>query len=666
MENKRKRSCPVFFGSRSGILACIDSLILALVCVLMLYLLPGADGRLPFACVIVYAVISVAIVLGCRSCLQVYRQVWRYANAQAYLRLCLADGIAALIYIPFARFALAPEWRLSPLFSTAILAFSLLLSLGMRFGYQYLRDKNSSDAVPRWFQRLVSRLFKVSYTDNAERDNRTKIAIVGGGRVGAMLAEELNSNSNSRYVPVCFVEIDKAKVGRDIMGLPVLGESDAVSERLRDMGVQEVVFALPQMVLTKRRKLYDYYRAEDFRVKVFDYPLEGTSENNKRTLREFDIEELLFRRPRQFITERACAEFRDKVVLVSGGGGSIGSELCRQIARMHPRKLIVLDIYENNAYDIQQELKIGYGDKLDLQVEIASVRDKKQLEKVFGIYHPQIVLHAAAHKHVPLMEHNVSESVKNNVFGTMNIVDTAEEYGVERFIMVSTDKAVNPTNVMGATKRMCEMIVQSRFDSKTCFSATRFGNVLGSNGSVIPLFKRQISRGGPVTLTDKQIIRYFMTIPEASQLVLQSAAMAQRGELFVLDMGKPVKILDLAENMIRLMGYEPYKEIDIQEVGLRPGEKLYEELLIKTEELDKTDNDMIFVERDKPLSREAIAERLAVLQEALKTGDDDVLRDALKQVVPTYHSPSQVNEKAMGAEEMKEARSLNAQEQLAG
>ena len=665
-ENNRVRSHVLLLGRRSWLLACIDALTVVFVCILTLSLCSAGDGKMPAGGVLAHCLTCAVVVLGSRACAQVYRQVWRYANTRAYLLLCMADVLAALFYIPLAHAAFPPAWRLSLLRALAILAFSLLISLGTRFVYHYLREKASRNELPLCFKKIAGRLFSGNYTDGREHDNRTKIAIVGGGRVGAMLAEELMNNSNSRYAPVCFVETDKVKVGRDIMGLPVLDENAAMPEILQGMGVQEVVFAMPQMPVAKKKKLYDNYTADGFKVKVFDYPLEGASEKSRRTLREFDIEELLFRSPKQFITERARAAFRDKVVLVSGGGGSIGSELCRQVAKMHPRKLIVLDIYENNAYDIQQELKIAYGDQLDLQVEIASVRDKKQLDKVFGEYRPQIVLHAAAHKHVPLMEHNVSESVKNNVFGTMNIVDTAEEYGVERFIMVSTDKAVNPTNVMGATKRMCEMIVQSRVDSKTCFSATRFGNVLGSNGSVIPLFKRQIASGGPVTLTDKRIIRYFMTIPEASQLVLQSAAMAHRGELYVLDMGKPVRILDLAENMIRLMGYEPYKDIEIKEIGLRPGEKLYEELLIKTEELDKTDSDMIFVERDKPLSRAAIDKKLAVLQEALDTGNDDVLRDALKRVVPTYRSPKQVNEQAMGAEEMKEARNSDAQAQMAG
>jgi len=368
-------------------------------------------------------------------------------------------------------------------------------------------------------------------------------------------------------------------------------------------------------------------------------------------MREFDIEELLFRQPIEFHNEKTSAYYKDKVVLITGGGGSIGSELCRQIAKMQPKCLVVLDVYENGAYDIQQELRIAYANKLNLHVEIVSVCDKRGFERVFETYHPDILLHAAAHKHVPLMEHNCCEAVKNNVFATLHAVELAEKYGVGRFILISTDKAVNPTNIMGATKRICEMIVlsHSRSGSGTVYSATRFGNVLGSAGSVVPLFKKQIMNGGPVTITDKRIIRYFMTIPEATQLVLQSGAMAKNGELFVLDMGKPVKILELAENMIWLSGYEPYEDIQIVETGLRPGEKLYEELLIRTEELSKTENSMIFIERDVPLTLQELDEKLAILQIAVASENDDAVRDALKSTVPSYSEPNSVNSGVQGA-----------------
>ena len=347
-------------------------------------------------------------------------------------------------------------------------------------------------------------------------------------------------------------------------------------------------------------------------------------------------------------------------MLVTGGGGSIGSELCRQIAALHPKKLAILDIYENNAYDVQQELIRKYGEELNLEVIIASVRDVERLDHIFRDLRPDIVFHAAAHKHVPLMEHSGVEALKNNVLGTYNVAEMAEKYGVKKFLLISTDKAVNPTNVMGASKRLCEMVIQCREGSKTEFTAVRFGNVLGSNGSVIPLFKRQIEAGGPVTLTDKRIIRYFMTIPEAVQLVMVTCAMAHNGELYVLDMGKPVKILDLAENMIRLSGFTPYKDIDIVEIGLRPGEKLYEELLMKTEELDKTDNDMIFIERDKKLSRQEVEEKLALVRAAIETEEQSAVLDVIRKTVPTFRDPEEVNRQAAQAQEVRQAAAVDS------
>ena len=358
---------------------------------------------------------------------------------------------------------------------------------------------------------------------------------------------------------------------------------------------------------------------------------------------EFDLEALLFRKPVVVNDARTVRYYRDKVILITGCG-TIGSELCRQLAKMHPKQLVLLDVYENGVYDVQQELRIAYADTLDVQIEILSITNQSALEKVFATYHPQIVIHAAAHKHVPLMEHNCVEAVQNNVFGTKNVIDACEKYGAERLMMISTDKAVNPTNVMGATKRMCEMLMQSAsIHGQVKYSATRFGNVLGSAGSVIPLFQRQIANGGPVTITDKRITRYFMTIPEASQLVLASGAMAQNGELFVLDMGRPVRILDLAENMIRLSGVPG---IEIVETGLRPGEKLYEELLIQTESLDKTDNRLIFIERDTPLPGEEMEKRLELLRRACQTQDDQIVRAALHQAVPTFRAPEEVNRTA--------------------
>jgi FlaA1/EpsC-like NDP-sugar epimerase len=335
--------------------------------------------------------------------------------------------------------------------------------------------------------------------------------------------------------------------------------------------------------------------------------------------------------------------------MVTGGGGSIGSELCRQIAEQKPQQLIVVDIYENNAYDIQQELRYEHGKTLDLRVEIASVRDEHKINRLFERYHPQIVFHAAAHKHVPLMEHCPEEAIRNNVFGTYNVAKAADKYQAEKFILISTDKAVNPTNVMGASKRLCEMVVQGMGTvSKTCFAAVRFGNVLGSNGSVIPLFKRQIQNGGPVTVTDKRIIRYFMTIPEAAQLVLQCGAMARQSEVFVLDMGSPVSILELAENLVRLSGYTPYVDMPIIETGLRPGEKLYEELLVRGENLHMTENHKIFIEQQKePLTFAGMKEKLRELDAVLSSDSREKMIAVMKKLVPTYKSPEEVNAKAI-------------------
>lgn len=366
---------------------------------------------------------------------------------------------------------------------------------------------------------------------------------------------------------------------------------------------------------------------------------------------EFMLEELLFRMPIINNNSAFCTYYRGKTVLVTGGGGSIGSELCRQIADCAPKKLVIFDIYENNAYDIQQELIRKFGSKLDLAVEIGSVRDVDRLDKLFSEYRPDVVFHAAAHKHVPLMENNPAEAIKNNVFGTYNTANAAEKYGASKFILISTDKAVNPTNIMGASKRICEMIIQCRNDSNTSFAAVRFGNVLGSNGSVIPLFKKQIAAGGPVTITDKRIIRYFMTISEASQLVMCAGSMANRGDLFVLDMGKPVRIYDLAVNMIKLSGLEPERDIEIKEIGLRPGEKLYEELLIQSETLDKTDNNLIFIERDTPFTRAEIETKLALLDGAVNSGDD--IKSVVASVVPTYKSPESINKNAQDSLEMQ-------------
>ena len=646
-------------------LMAFDLLLLLVVELFIIVFYPSSVSKLSTWEILQQIALGGVCIFGCRIISGVYRHIWRYSNTALNIRLLLTDFVAGIIYLLLQR--VLKMRNITFVRTLSIVSLNLLLTLASRFFYQYLYEYNSqNNRLAAWFCRTMTRLtgLKIGLgpregssggKEKSALSGRQKInvAIVGAGRVGVMLAEELINNPRANYRPCCFVDIDREKIGRYIYGIQVLSEEESTSGRLTGFGVQEIIFALPDMDSERKKALYDQYKQTGCKIKVYDYPVAQSVESGRRQLREFDIEELLFRRPVEFNDARTARYYQDKAVLISGGGGSIGSELCRQIAKMKPRQLIILDVYENGAYDIQQELRIAYGPRLNLAVEIVSICDRDSLEQIFQRYRPQIVLHAAAHKHVPLMEHNCCEAVKNNVFGTLNMVEVSEKYGVEKFTMISTDKAVNPTNVMGATKRMCEMIVQSHTDSKTNFSATRFGNVLGSNGSVIPLFRRQIMNGGPITLTDKRIIRYFMTIPEASQLVLQSGAMARNGELYVLDMGKPVKILELAENMIRLSGFEPYKDIDIVETGLRPGEKLYEELLIQTETLDKTENSLIFVERDRPNGEDVIEQKLAILRQAVETGDDEQVRAALKRVVKTYHDPEEVNASAIEAREMQ-------------
>ena len=628
-----------------------DLMILLVTDAVLLILYPANFRYLGGTGVAVQFLLSVGSVFLFRLILGVYRQVWHYADAPAYMKLFVADLAALLVYYVIQ--VLLPFSRLSMMRAIGLFAAELLITVAARMIYQYLyQTKSKSSRIGGMLRKLIFRVtgIEIQPTENEDAavSQKTNIAIVGAGRVGVGLADELLSNPRSTYTPVCFIDNDREKIGRYISGIRVLSEEEITQEVLQSMPVQEIVFALPRMEGDKARELYAKYRDMGCRIKVYDFPLVRTDDNGKRSMREFDIEELLFRRPEDFLDGETRAYYKNKTVLISGGGGSIGSELSRQIARMQPKKLVILDVYENNAYDIQQELHIAYGDKLNLAVEIVTVCDREELETVFAAHRPDVVLHAAAHKHVPLMEHNCAEAVRNNVFGTLNMVELSEKYGVDKFIMISTDKAVNPTNVMGATKRVCEMIVQSHTGGNTKFSATRFGNVLGSNGSVIPLFRRQIAAGGPVTLTDREIVRYFMTIPEASQLVLTSGAMAKDGELFVLDMGQPVRILDLAENMIRLSGYEPYQDIDIVETGLRPGEKLYEELLVRGEDMSRTENKKIFIEKDTPPTREEIAAKLAVLKAACDTNDDAQVRQALLDTVPTYLPPEQVNGKKKG------------------
>ena len=645
-------------------LAFYDALLYLGTCLLLLAVQPDVF-RLDGTAMLVYFLTGLVVLGISRIFFGVYRQIWRYGSIYAYMRLLAADFFGGAVFFAATRI-IGEQFHIQKAFFSHVLLIvcvNLLVSIAARMLYHriYLAvcKRTRLGAV---LQHAVALVTGVELHPNASDDDmpieKTGIAIVGAGRVGVSLAEELRDNSRAKYEPKFFIESDRRKSGRTLCEIPVVYEGKLTKEYIEKHNVREIVFAIAELSQERQLELFNFYKQFGCKLKKYDYATLESADGGRRSVREFDVEELLFRKPNLIADEKTNAYYHGKTIFVTGGGGSIGNELCRQIARMHPQRLVILDICENGAYDIQQELRIAHGEDFPLSIEILSMCDRTALEAAFELYRPDIVLHAAAHKHVPLMEHNCCEAIKNNVFGTLNVVELSEKYGVERFIMVSTDKAVNPTNVMGATKRMCEMIVQSHSlsGSGTKFSATRFGNVLGSAGSVIPLFKRQIQNGGPITLTDRRIIRYFMTIPEASNLVLQSGAMARNGELFVLDMGRPVKILDLAENMIRLSGFTPYKDIDICETGLRPGEKLYEELLIKSEELSRTENELIFIERDTPISNEDLQERLAVLREAVASGDDAAAKQALRQAVPTYFSAKRVNADADKSEEMAQAR----------
>ena len=572
---------------------------------------------------------NAALLYGCTVLAQLvfktYDSLWRYAESREYLMLIVSAFCGFTVYETIAR--LSGVGVISFVLLAAIASLWVLEMLVVRFGYR-------------------------SYRARVLRSRQTgtiPVAIIGAGAAGVQLLNEIQHNPNSRYTVQCFFDDDEGKVNKRIRGVPVSGTISQALSRMRAMDIHDAIFAIPSMDDLHRKEILRQLTDRSIRVSTLPSTLELIDRKPiRQQLREVRIEDLLGRDTIELDISAVAGLLSERTVLVTGGGGSIGSELCRQIVKYDPKRLVIFDIYENNAYDIQQELLYQYGRDLPLSVEIGSVRDPQRLELLFDTYKPDVVFHAAAHKHVPLMETSPQEAIRNNVFGTLNTVRAADAHGVKKFILISTDKAVNPTSVMGASKRLCEMVVQSMAGcSQTTFAAVRFGNVLGSNGSVVPLFRRQIAAGGPVTVTDKRIIRYFMTIPEAAQLVLEAGAMAKQNELFVLDMGRPVKIIELAENMIRLSGFEPYRDIEIVETGLRPGEKLYEELLIASRDLEKTVNGMIFVEHQPPVTPEELERKLTLLNDALektmRTEDISCIREVLHRVVPTFHEPEEVN-----------------------
>ncbi len=571
---------------------------------------------------------------------RVYRNIIKYASIRffVYVGLLCASSGAVMVLMSFALHSTARGRYLFMDWKGNFLAtlFAICLILGTR---------------------AVIRLMAVGVTKPQKRNGYKNLLIVGAGSAGQWLINSIQSSKTANYNVVGLVDDNPEKYEKIIHGVSVLGNCDEIAEICEKYKAEEIIVAVPSANSKAIKRIYSICAETGLPVKTL--PTVEEIVNNMGTqdaisqVRNVSIEDLLARQPVNLDNTLLHQEINGKTVMVTGGGGSIGSELCRQIAKHNPGKLLILDIYENNAYDLQMELNHLYPD-LELRVIIASVRDEERINWVFDHYKPHIVFHAAAHKHVPLMEYNPGESIKNNVFGTYNVAKAADKYGTKKVVLISTDKAVNPTNIMGATKRICEMIVQSMQEiSKTEFVAVRFGNVLGSHGSVIPLFKKQIENREPITVTHKEITRFFMTIPEAAQLVLQAACYAEGGEIFVLDMGEPVKIYDLAVNLIRLSGLKPYEDIDIKITGLRPGEKLYEELLMDEEGLKATANSKIFVGQPIFINMETLKKSLDKLEKAMITNDKELIKDAVAEVVPTYirhpESEKEVCEKTVTA-----------------
>ena len=556
-----------------------------------------------------FTLIALLVFWFCR----VYHSLWEYASITELYKIVEACTFVELIHVSVTML-LGLGLPRSCYFMTW--TFLVVFISASRFAYRFIRTGLNR------------------YRTN---EDDIRIMIIGAGNATNVLIREISIShylANSRVV--CVIDDNTSKVGKYIHGIKVVGTRDDIKEMVDKYDVDEIIFAIPSASVENRKAILNICKDTDCELKILPGVYQMVDgEINIKDIRKVDVLDLLGRNPVEVDIDSIMGYVKDKVILVTGGGGSIGSELCRQLVSHKPRKLIIFDIYENNAYDIQQELRREHPDA-NVETLIGSVRNVGRLEAVFAQYHPDIIYHAAAHKHVPLMEESPNEAIKNNVIGTYNVARMADKYGAEKFVMISTDKAVNPTNVMGATKRICEMIVQSFNErSKTDYVAVRFGNVLGSNGSVIPLFKQQIESGGPVTVTDPDIIRYFMTIPEAVSLVIQAGAYAKGGEIFVLDMGEPVKIDDLAKNLIRLSGYTLGVDMDIAYTGLRPGEKLYEELLMDEEGLQETANKLIHIGKPIDFDKQNFAEQLKKLEEMAYSETDDI-RTMIKEIVPTY------------------------------
>ena len=557
-----------------------------------------------------YTIISLLIFWGFR----LYHSLWQYASIAEVYRIAEACITVEIVHYVCNRIVgnMLPR---SCYFNAAI--YLIIAICASRFMYRMIRT-------------ILNKYRNIKTSNN--------VMIIGAGEATNVIMREIQSSSylaNSHIA--CIIDDDRRKVGKYIRGVKVVGTRDKIKDAAKLYDIDEIIFSIPSASNEVKRDILNICKETDCTLKILPGVYQMVDgEININSIRNVDVLDLLGRDPIEVDIESIMGYVKDKVIMVTGGGGSIGSELCRQLVSHKPKQLIIFDIYENNAYDIQQELKINYPDA-NVVTLIGSIRNVSRLESIFAQYKPDIVYHAAAHKHVPLMEVSPDEAVKNNVVGTWNVAKMADKYGAKKFVMISTDKAVNPTNVMGATKRICEMIVQTYNEiSKTDFVAVRFGNVLGSNGSVIPLFKKQIEAGGPVTVTDPNIIRYFMTIPEAVSLVLQAGAYAKGGEIFILDMGEPVKIDDLAKNLIRLSGYTLGIDMEIKYTGLRPGEKLYEELLMKEEGLQETDNKLIHIGKPIEFDKENFFDNLEKLKNQAYAENGNI-RDLLRSVVGTYH-----------------------------
>ena len=550
---------------------------------------------------------------------KMYKSVWRIAGIDEGIKVLFCSLIGTVLASILS--GLSIHLDLPIILMTGFIIF--VLAVGARMSLRVIR-------------RILV------YGDIKGNDRTERTMIIGAGLCGSIVIEEMFKNKESNMKPICVIDDNPAKFGKFIRGVKVEGNRFDIERIVKKERIDTIIMAIASINGEEKRKILEICQETKAKLRIVPGISEILEDKVQATqMREVDIKDLLGREEVKLDKEGIKGYIKNKTVLVTGGGGSIGSELCRQIAKHSPKKLIILDIYENNAYDIQNELKRKYSD-LDLRTIIASVRDKDRLNKIFAEENINVVFHAAAHKHVPLMENNSEEAIKNNVMGTLNVAECANEYNVERFVLISTDKAVNPTNIMGATKRLCEMIIQGiDKNSKTEFVAVRFGNVLGSNGSVIPLFKKQIAEGGPVTLTHKEITRYFMLIPEAAQLVLQAGAYAEGGEIFVLDMGKSVKIYDLAKKLIRLSGYEPEEEIKIEITGLRPGEKLYEELLMDEEGLKSTKNKKIFIGEPSDIDFEDLKREIFILRDVALNKDKEALKEKMKSIVTTYIEPGE-------------------------